>query len=54
MLTRGNQVGDGCAGVTAGDQTFADQHSISARAGVGQQVSPAPHTGFGDPNHVGR
>lgn len=54
MGARGNQIGNRGTWVAAGDQTFAYQHRVSARAGVRQQVSGATHAGFSNPDHTAR
>ena len=52
MRACGDQIGDGAAGITTGDQTLADENGVGARAGVGQQVGGTADTRFGDADDV--
>ncbi len=45
MRACGDQIGDGAAGITTGDQTLADEHRVGARTGVRQQIGGTTHTG---------
>ena len=44
MGTGGDQIGNRRTGVTTFDQTFTDQHSVSTRTGVCQQITGVTHT----------
>ena len=52
MGARSDQVGNRSARVAAFDQIFTDQHGVSARTGIRQQISGTTHTGLGDPDDV--
>ena len=52
MRACGHQIGNGAAGITAGDQSLADEHRVGTRAGVREQVGRAAYARLGDPDDV--
>ncbi len=54
MRACGDQIGNGAAGITTGDQPLADEHRVGACAGVGEQIGGAAYTRLRDPDDIAR
>jgi hypothetical protein len=54
MRTCGDQIGNGAAGITTGDQSLTDEHGIGARSGICEQIGCAAHTRLSDPDDTAR